>query len=142
MGPIAYISRIRAMYARLGYEPYRWVENVGAPPWQPLTKPLSHCRLGLVASGGIYVAGQVAFHFKDDTSFRVVHADIDTADLRTAHFAYDQTDARRDPNVVLPLAPLRRLVHEGVLGELSPHAYTFRAESIRPAASATSSPPG
>jgi D-proline reductase (dithiol) PrdB len=123
--PVQYMSRIRENYARLGYRPYQWVINTDPPPWQPLRKPLSQCRLGLIASGGIYVTGQVAFHFKDDTSFRVIPKDVRTADLRTAHFAYDQTDARRDPNVVFPIDTLRRLEEERVIGTLADHAYTF-----------------
>jgi D-proline reductase (dithiol) PrdB len=113
------------MYAKAGYEPYKWVQNYDAPPWQPLRKPLADCRIGLVASGGIYVTGQVAFHFKDDSSFRAIPTDVNTADLRTAHFAYDQTDARRDPNVVFPIDTLRRLVKEGAIGSLTEHAFTF-----------------
>jgi glycine/betaine/sarcosine/D-proline reductase family selenoprotein B len=67
----------------------------------------------------------VAFHYKDDTSFRVIPTDVCTADLRATHFAYDLTDARQDPNVVFPLDTLRRLVGEGVIGALAPWAYTF-----------------
>jgi D-proline reductase (dithiol) PrdB len=123
--PVEYLARIRDNYAKLGYKPYQWVSNQDQPPWQPLRKPLSECRLGLIASGGIYVTGQVAFHFKDDISFRAIPANVKTADLRTAHFAYDQTDARKDPNVVFPIDTLRRLVKEGVIGELAHHCLTF-----------------
>jgi D-proline reductase (dithiol) PrdB len=123
--PVDYIPRIRDKYASEGYPPYQWIEHLTPPPWQPLRKPLSACRLGLVASGGIYVTGQVAFHYKDDTSFRVIPTDVRTADLRATHFAYDLTDARQDPNVVFPIDTLRRLVDEGVIGELAPRAYTF-----------------
>ncbi len=123
--PVEYIRRITDNYAKLGYKPYQWVSNQDPPPWQPLRKPLSECRVGLIASGGIYVTGQVAFHFKDDTSFRAIPTNVRTADLRTAHFAYDQTDARRDPNVVFPIDTLRRLVKEGFIGSLTEHAYTF-----------------
>ena len=73
----------------------------------------------------VYVAGQVAFHFKDDTTFRLVPTDVPTADLRTTHFAYDLTDSRRDPNVVFPIDPLRDLVASGEVGELAPQAITF-----------------
>jgi D-proline reductase (dithiol) PrdB len=90
-----------------------------------LPKPLSKCRLGLIASGGIYVTGQVAFHYKDDTSYRVIPTDVNTADLRATHFAYDLTDARSDANVVFPIAPLRQLVKEGVIGALADSAFTF-----------------
>ena len=123
--PVEYIRRIMDNYAKLGYKPYQWVSNQEPPPWQPLNKPLSECRVGLIASGGIYVTGQVAFHFKDDASFRAIPTTVKTSDLRTAHFAYDQTDARRDPNVVFPIDTLRRLVKEGFIGSLTEHAYTF-----------------
>lgn len=123
--PVAYIRRIQEKYANLGYPSYQWVRNADPPPWQPLRKPLSASRLGLIASGGIYITGQVAFHYKDDTSFRAIPKDVQTADLRATHFAYDLTDARQDPNVVFPIDTLRRLEQEGVIGELADYAYTF-----------------
>ena len=92
--PVEYIPRIQEKYAQEGYPSYRWVTNTQAPPWQPLRQPLTQCRLGLVASGGIYWTGQVAFHYKDDVSWRVIPTDVPTADLRLTHFAYDLTDAR------------------------------------------------
>jgi len=123
--PVDYIARIQDKYARDGYAPYRWVVNAEPPPWQAVRKPLREMRLGLVASGGIYVTGQVAFHYKDDTSWRAIPTDVNTADLRATHFAYDLTDARQDPNVVFPIDPLRRLVAEGFIRALATHAYTF-----------------
>ena len=125
MGPVDYIPRIRDNYARLGYKAYNWVEHRETAPWASLCKPLSECRLGMAASGGIYVAGQVAFHHKDDTSIREIPADVDTKDLRATHFAYDLSDARTDPNVVFPIDTLRRLVREGFLGGLSSRFHTF-----------------
>ena len=125
MEPVPYIARIHEKYAGLGYPSYQWVRNEDPPPWQPLRKPLSECRLGLIASGGIYVTGQIAFHFKDDASFRVIPKPVKTADLRTAHFAYDQTDARQDPNVVFPIDTLLWLEAEGFIGELAAHCFTF-----------------
>ena len=71
------------------------------------------------------MTGQVAFHFKDDVSFRAIPTDVNTADIRTAHFAYDQSDARSDPNVVFPIDTLRRLVKKSIIGSLSEHAFTF-----------------
>lgn len=123
--PVPYIERITEKYASLGYPAYNWVFNPDPPPWQPMRKRLSQCRLGLIASGGIYISGQVAFHYKDDTTYRMIPMDIETHRLRTTHFAYDLTDSRRDPNVVFPIDPLRQLVQEGVIGELAEHAFTF-----------------
>lgn len=123
--PVDHIKRTRDQYAALGYPPYSWVNIPEAPPFTPLPKPLSECRLGLVSSGGVYRAGQVAFHYKDDISLRVIPTDTPARELRATHFAYDLTDARKDPNVVLPLAALRELQSTGELGELAENAYTF-----------------
>lgn len=123
--PVDYIPRIQEKYVREGYPAYRWVVNPEPPPWQPLRRPLAASRLGLVASGGIYITGQVAFHYKDDTSWRMIPTDVQTTDLRATHFAYDLTDARQDPNVVFPIDTLRGLVREGVIGALAANAYTF-----------------
>ncbi len=91
----------------------------------PLAKPLSESRVLLIGSGGIYRHGQIAFHTKDDTSLRVIPSDVDTSELRTAHFAYDQADARNDPNCVFPLDRLRELADDGVIGGLTPESYGF-----------------
>ena len=85
--PVDYIPRIREKYAHEGYPPDEWVVNSDPPPWQPLRRPLAESRLGLVASGGIYVTGQLAFHYKDDTSFCVIPTDVKTNHLRVTHFA-------------------------------------------------------
>jgi D-proline reductase (dithiol) PrdB len=123
--PIDYIARTRTQYALLGHSSYRWVENDGPPPWAALKRPLKESRLAIVASGGIYAVGQVAFHHRDDTSIRAIDRDVDVANLRTSHFAYDQTAARSDPNVVFPIEPLLRSVESGRLGSLSRYGYTF-----------------
>ena len=123
--PVDYIQRTREQYAALGYPIYNWVENPDQPPFTPLAKPLSQARVGLVASGGIYRLGQVAFHYKDDISYRRIHRDTDNQDLRITHFAYDLTDARADPNVVFPLDTLRHLERASRIGSLATNALTF-----------------
>ena len=124
-GPVDYIARTRARYERLGYPPYRWVYHRDAPPFAPLAKPLREARVGLVGSGGIYRAGQIAFHHRDDLSFREIPSDAPVEQLRATHFAYDLADARRDPNAVFPLGTLRDLVAQGRIGGLGPFAYGF-----------------
>lgn len=119
------MERTRALYSSLGYPVYRWVENPDPPAWSPLRQPLSSSRLGLVASGGIYRRGQLAFHYADDASFRAVPTDVPTSELRATHFAYDLTDARRDINCVFPIDPLRTLRDNGTIGSLANEAYTF-----------------
>ena len=123
--PVDYIARTREQYAALGYPPYQWVENPEPPPFARLAKPLAESRIGLVASGGIYARGQVAFHYRDDLSVRRISRETATADLRVTHFAYDLTDARQDPGVVFPLEALRTATAEGYIAGVADHAYTF-----------------
>ena len=123
--PVDYIPRITAQYSGLGYGEYQWLESEEAPAWSPLSKPLSESKLGLICTGGIYSAGQTAFHFKDDTSYRAIPTDVNVEDLRATHFAYDLTDARKDINVVFPVEQLRTMVEEGNIDSLAPNAYTL-----------------
>ncbi|MGA0838986.1 MAG: glycine/sarcosine/betaine reductase selenoprotein B family protein [Pseudomonadales bacterium] len=123
--PVDYIARTREQYAALGYPPYQWVENLEPPPFAALSKPLSRSRIGLVASGGIYVHGQIAFHYRDDLSVRRIPRQTSPSELRVTHFAYDLTDARRDPGVVFPLAALNTAAASGMIDTVSDHAYAF-----------------
>lgn len=122
---IDYIERTKNLYSSLGHAPYQWVSNSDQPPWQTLNKPLSDCKLGVVASGGIYRYGQVAFHYKDDISYRRIPIATPSDELRVTHFAYDLTAARTDPNAVLPLQALNDLIDNGRVGALAPNALTF-----------------
>ena len=123
--PIDYIARTKAQYDALGYASYAWVESETPPAIIPLRKDLSECTLALIGSGGIYQTGQVAFHFKDDYSYREIDAHAPTDNLRATHFAYDLTAARADPNVVFPLDTLRRCVEQKLIGALADKAYAF-----------------
>jgi len=122
--PVNYIERITAQYEALGYGTYNWVHSDTAPAMASLSKPLSECRVGMVATGGVYVEGQTAFTFKDDTTYRSIPSDVDQAQLRATHFAYDLTDARTDINVVFPIDALNELDRNGTIGELAPSFFT------------------
>lgn len=115
--PADYIDETVRLYSSLGYDSYRWAERPETPAWTPIGKPIDEWRITLIGSGGVYRLGQEAFHTKDDTSIRLIPSDTPTSELRTAHFAYDQTDARNDPNCVFPLDRLR--------GRLTPNAVGF-----------------
>ena len=123
--PVDYIERTKEHYNSLGYPPYQWVCNEDVPAFEAVSKPLAQLRIGLIASGGIYRKGQIAFHYRDDASFRIIPADTGNCELRVTHFAYDVTDARADPNVVFPLETLRAQAREGAIGAVGPNAYTF-----------------
>jgi D-proline reductase (dithiol) PrdB len=123
--PVDYIQRTHEQYDALGYPSYQWEYSDSAPSFAPLPKPLSQCKVGLIASGGIYRRGQIAFHFKDDFSYREIASTTPIEDLRATHFAYDLTDARADPNVVFPLQTLNACAQAGLIGSVSETAYTF-----------------
>ncbi|MEE3327659.1 MAG: glycine/sarcosine/betaine reductase selenoprotein B family protein [Myxococcota bacterium] len=123
--PVDYIDYTRRTYDALGYTPYAWVKNEAPSALAPLPCPLPEASLTLIASGGIYRQGQRAFHFKDDSSYRLIDTDVPMNELRVTHFAYDVSDARSDPNVVFPLEGLRQMVSEKRLGRLTPKAITF-----------------
>ena len=123
--PADYIKETQRLYSSLGFNDYRWAERAEAPAFVPFSKPLRESRVALVGSGGIYHAGQIAFATADDTSIRAIPSDTPTSELRTAHFAYDQADARTDPNVVFPLDRLNELVADGTIGGVADNAYAF-----------------
>jgi len=117
--PVSYIQALTQRYQSLGYPPYRWFEANSAPPWQPLGKALADAHLGLLSTAGTYVVGQLAFHYKDDTSFRAIPLSTPDSDLRFAHVTENYlADARRDPGCVFPLDALRTLAFEGFIGSL------------------------
>lgn len=113
-----------------------------APAFARLCRPLREARVGLLTSAGAYVEGDEPFDVDDphgDPSFRVIPGDVDLARIRFAHSHYDTSRAEADPNVVLPLVPLRALAADGVIGEVSathigmmgfnPHASRVAEES-------------
>jgi len=123
-GPVRYIDRTRDQYAGLGYEPYGWAHIEEAPPFAPVTKPLSESKIGVVATGGIYAEGHTAFNYRDDITYRAIRSDAEAADLRATHFAYDLTDARKDINCVFPIDTLKQLEADGVIGSRADNFYT------------------
>ena len=122
---VNYMQAIRIRYENLGYTPYRWFEADDAPPWTTMTMPLSRARLGLLSTAGAYVRGQVAYHYKDDTSIRVLPGNAAKEDLRFSHITENYlVDAKRDPNCILPLSQLHTLREEGVIGALAESVFS------------------
>ncbi len=87
--------------------------------------PLERARVALVGTAGAYRASQRPFALgrEGDSSYREIPAE--TTEIRLAHGGYDSRRAARDPDVVFPLALLRRLAAEGVIGELNQRTYSF-----------------
>lgn len=122
--PVDYIPRTRELYAPK--PAYRWADlSQESIPWTPMTKPLAECRVALAASGGVHRHDQEPFHFKDDTSIRVVPTATRKDDLRVSHFGYPTGAAEKDPDCVFPVGPLLGLAEDGVIGGLAEDAVTF-----------------
>ena len=123
-GPIKYIERITATYEALGYDKYEWYHAKSPPYLVARNKPLSKCKVGMIATGGIYKSGQRAFHYKDDASYRSIPSETSLSELRATHFAYDLEGARKDINVVFPANALKKLHEEGILGSVAENFFT------------------
>ncbi|MBS0337364.1 MAG: hypothetical protein JSS40_11230 [Proteobacteria bacterium] len=123
--PVAYMQSIAERYQRLGYAPYRWFKAEEPPAWQPLAKPLAAARIGMLSTSGAYALGQVAYHYKDDASFRPIPAGTADRDLRFSHLTENYlVDARRDPGCIFPLRALRALAAEGAIGQLADQVFS------------------
>ena len=117
---VRYIDAITDRYNSLGFDAYRWYHADSPPAWAPVKKPLKDSRIGLLGTSGAYAVGQVAYHYKDDTSVREIPKNTRDEDLRFAHITENYLPGGRgDPNCIFPLSSLRQLEEEGVVGEIA-----------------------
>jgi hypothetical protein len=112
-------------------------------PFTPMITPLSRSRLMLLTSSGHFVSGddpnplgvenmsqtqaeqQIMSFLKESPVLSAIPVDTPAVRLEVRHGGYDVRGARRDPNVSLPLQPLRELSEDGVFAGLSDPAYSF-----------------
>ena len=122
---VPYMQAITERYKAIGYTPYRWFKAADAPAWTPPEKRLSDARIGVLSTSGAYALGQVAYHYKDDTSIRRIPSATPAAELRFSHVTENYlVGARRDPQCLLPLTALRELAAEGFIGGLAEEAFS------------------
>lgn len=123
--PVRYMEAIAHRYLKLGYTPYRWFEADTAPQITPLPKELSKCRIGMLATSGTYVAGQIAYHYKDDTSLRAIPKTTKGEALRFSHITENYLESsRRDPNCTFPIDALNAAARERRVGEIADELYS------------------
>lgn len=111
----------------------RWVpsfrfERNESAPFAPFNKQASDAKIALITTGGVYVKGMTPFHDNyglGDVSYREIPVDTNLTTVSFAHDHYDQSNARKDPNVVFPLDILKELQAEGSIGELAETHYSF-----------------
>jgi D-proline reductase (dithiol) PrdB len=114
------MEAIRKRYENLGYQAYRWFVADNVAPWTPLKKKLSECKLGLMSTSGAYALGQIAYHYKDDSTIREIPSSTKADDLRFSHITENYlVNPRKDPNCILPTETLHKLVEKKVINSLA-----------------------
>lgn len=97
-------------------------------PWSQPTKPLSEATVALVTTGGVHLKNQTPFDMADeqgDATWRTIPVATPVSELEITHDYYNQADARKDLNLVLPIERLQELVGLGVVGKLHEKAISF-----------------
>jgi len=97
-------------------------------PFAPLKKPLHESKVALLTTGGIHLLDQPPFDMENpdgDATYRVIPGDVALEHSTITHKYYDHSDADADLNVIFPLAHLRDLVANGVIGALAPRHFGF-----------------
>ena len=88
--------------------------------------PLNERRVAIVTTSGLHTRSDRPFeHAAAD--YRVIPGDTRDADLVMSHVSvnYDRSGFQEDVNVVFPLARLRELEREGVIGSVAGFHYSF-----------------
>lgn len=119
-------AQVEYEFVRRGFYPtFDWTVFEEPSPRRGLELPLEQARVALVGTAGAYLRGQRPFSLgaEGDHSYREIPAEVD--ELRLAHGGYDTRRARRDPDVVFPLALLGGLAREGMIGKVAPRAFSF-----------------
>jgi D-proline reductase (dithiol) PrdB len=110
------------------------LQPVGPIPWTPLTRPLAHCRFGLVTSAGLYRPGiDPPFDLErereeptwGDPTYRVLPTEVGQGEVGASHLHIRTQDILADLNIVLPVHRFSELVAAGQIGGLAPEAYSF-----------------
>ena len=99
-----------------------------AAPLALLSRPLRTCRVTLVTTAGMHLAEQEPFDMTDkngDPSFREIPSSVRIEELIITHDYFPKADALADPNLVLPIEPLRQLAREGTVGSIGPRFFSF-----------------
>ena len=94
-------------------------------PFNRPKKPLDRSCLALVTTSGVHLPDQPRFDIDDpagDCSYREIPT---TANDLTWTHAYYRPDEGSDLDAVFPLQTLRRLVRDGVVGDLSARHFSF-----------------
>ena len=105
----------------------------GDIPWTPPTKPVHQAVFSLITSAGISLKTDPPFDMErekseptwGDPTYRAIPRDTAEQDIDVRHLHINTDFIKQDINVMLPLARMRDLERDGVIGKLAPTTYSF-----------------
>jgi D-proline reductase (dithiol) PrdB len=104
-------------YVRRFVPDFEWLSFDQSSPRHPLPVPLTRARVGLVATAGAHLPEQEPM--SPTGEIRLIPVDA-AGWLQLSHIGYDTARASKDPDVVVPVQALQRLVADGFIGSLAP----------------------
>lgn len=98
-------------------------------PIPVLNKPLSQCRIGLVTDGGLVPKGnpdhQVPTNSKAFKRYSIKDmVFLDHNDWEVSHQGYNNAFVLQDPNRLVPVDAMRKMVDQGIIGSLDDVFYS------------------
>ncbi len=123
------VDMLLTKYANKPYKTEVVMPNHEEIPIPVLTKPLSECRIGLVTDGGLVPFGnpdhQVPTNSKAYKRYSIDGLDtLEAKDWEVSHQGYNNAFVLADPNRLVPVDALRKLVKEGFIGSLDEAFYS------------------
>jgi D-proline reductase (dithiol) PrdB len=109
-------------------------------PWVPLPKPVKDCTVALISSGAMALKSDTPFDQEgerknpwwSDPTHRVIPRNARGEDVEFYHLHIDDSFAREDLNVLLPLELLGEMEEAGEIGRLAAHHYSYMGFTIDP----------
>ena len=103
----------------------RDLPDFGATPFAG-GPPLSGRRVAIVTTSGLHARADRPFEH-GAADYRIIPGDTPAAELVMSHTSvnYDRSGFQEDVNVVFPLARLRELAAEGIVGSVAAFHYSF-----------------
>ena len=85
------------------------------PVWNPLTKPISECKVGFASAYGVHLKTQKPYKLAGDRTWRQIPANVQPDELMITHGGYDHTDVNKDINCMWPYQRMQELEKAGVI---------------------------
>ena len=95
------------------------------PVFTPVTKPLNEMKVALATAAGIHLKTDTRFNFAGDSTYREIPGMTKASQLMVSHGGYDNADANRDINCMIPVDRLVEVWKEGFIKEVAPRHFGF-----------------